>query len=94
MPSADLLLHVAGEVEVEDRWAVAGSHYARTCEAWIERMDAERGRIVQLFADAYGSGAADARSPRWRTFNLACAELFASGGGEEWIATHLRLRKR
>lgn len=93
MPSADLLLHVAGDLHVDDQWAVSGRHYARTCEAWIERMDAHRARIVQLFADTYGAPSAEAWFHRWRTFNLACAELFAYADGDEWIVTHVRLRK-
>lgn len=91
MPSHDLLLRFAGELVVDDHWAVSGQHYARTCEAWLARLDAERPRVLQLFADTYGAPHAEAWFNRWRVFTLACAELFATRGGDEWFVTHLRL---
>jgi cyclopropane-fatty-acyl-phospholipid synthase len=94
MPSHDLLLHFASDrLVVDDHWAVSGRHYARTLEAWIERMDAHRDRILSLFADTYGADAAEPWFHRWRVFNLACAELFAFRGGDEWLVTHVRLRR-
>ena len=93
MPSDDWLLHVPTELRPDDHWIIDGSHYARTCEAWIERMDAHRGRILGLFADAYGRGRAEAWFHRWRVFNLACAELFAYDDGARWVVTHLRFAR-
>jgi cyclopropane-fatty-acyl-phospholipid synthase len=90
MPSHDLLLHVAGELRVDDHWAVSGRHYAATLEAWVERMDLHRDRLLALFAATYGASTATAWFHRWRVFNLACAELFGFRGGDEWHVTHVR----
>jgi cyclopropane-fatty-acyl-phospholipid synthase len=75
-------------------WAVDGTHYSQTLEAWLERLDADRERIVDLFVDTYGRDAAVAWYRRWRVFNLACSELFAFDGGSEWHVTHTRMRRR
>jgi cyclopropane-fatty-acyl-phospholipid synthase len=94
MPSADLAERCGGPLRVESRWRVDGLHYARTCEAWLRNLDAQRDRVQRLFAEVYGAGQARRRVGRWRLFFLACAELFAFGGGGEWFVTHVRLARR
>ena len=44
MPSHDLMLRFQEHLVVQDRWAVSGTHYARTLRAWLERLDAQLGR--------------------------------------------------
>ncbi|MEZ6002559.1 MAG: cyclopropane-fatty-acyl-phospholipid synthase family protein [Planctomycetota bacterium] len=88
MPSHDLLDHVGGPLRVEQRWAVSGRHYAQTSEDWARNMDRRRETILPILAKAYGSGAERMWFHRWRVFFLACAELFAWNGGEEWIVSH------
>ncbi|MEX2422272.1 MAG: cyclopropane-fatty-acyl-phospholipid synthase family protein, partial [Actinomycetota bacterium] len=51
MPSHDLLVMSVRDLQVEDRWAVSGQHYARTLHAWLDRLDQHRDRVLQLFAD-------------------------------------------
>jgi cyclopropane-fatty-acyl-phospholipid synthase len=94
MPSADLAERCGGGLRVEARWRVEGLHYARTCEAWLRNLDAERGRVRRIFADTVGPAEARRWVGRWRLFFLACAELFAFGGGSEWFVTHVRLAPR
>jgi cyclopropane-fatty-acyl-phospholipid synthase len=88
MPSHDLLLLSIRALTIEDRWAVSGTHYARTLRAWLERLDRERDRAVQLFAAAEPPRRARARVRRWRVFTIACEELFAFDGGDEWHVSH------
>jgi cyclopropane-fatty-acyl-phospholipid synthase len=94
MPSAEFAGTFARDLRVEARWSVDGTHYARTSEAWLRRLDAERSTVRRLFADTYGPRDARRWLGRWRLFFLACAELFAYEGGREWFVTHVRLARR
>ncbi len=94
MPSHDLFLHLQEDLVVDHLWAVDGTHYSRTLEAWLDRLDDHRDRAVGLFADTYGAEQAEAWYHRWRVFTLACSELFAFAGGDEWHVTHVRMRPR
>jgi cyclopropane-fatty-acyl-phospholipid synthase len=91
MPSDDLLLHHARDLRVEERWRVSGTHYQKTCEAWLERLDANRELVLPVLAQTYGPERARLWHERWRLFFLACAELFGFRGGEQWWVSHLRL---
>ncbi len=93
MPSHDLLLLSVADLAIEDRWAVSGTHYARTLAAWLERLDAHADRVRQLFADADGSVSPRAAYHRWRVFTIACEELFAFAGGDEWHVSHYRFTR-
>ena len=92
MPSDGLLFHFQDHVTIVDRWRIAGGHYARTAEAWLQNMDGHRDEIVAIFRRTYGD-AALVWWHRWRTFFMACAELFAYGGGEEWAVSHYLFKK-
>jgi cyclopropane-fatty-acyl-phospholipid synthase len=81
MPSDDLLPRLARDLRLERRWRVGGEHYAKTSEAWLERMDENREAIVEVL----GSRAA---YNEWRVFFLACAELWGYRGGAEWQVSH------
>jgi cyclopropane-fatty-acyl-phospholipid synthase len=94
MPSHDLFLHLQEDLVVDGLWAVDGTHYSRTLEAWLQRLDTARPRALQLLADTYGADRAEAWYHRWRVFNLACSELFAFRGGTEWHVTHVRMSPR
>ncbi len=94
MPSHDLFLRLQDDLVVDRTWVVDGTHYQRTCEAWLERLDGNRDRILQLFADVDGDRAARAWFHRWRVFTIACAELFGFRGGQEWHVSHVRMRSR
>jgi cyclopropane-fatty-acyl-phospholipid synthase len=92
MPSHDLLARVGGPLEIEDRWVVPGTHYARTAEAWLARLDAGRDRAVAALSRTMPPREADLQVGRWRIFFLACAELFGFAGGDEWVVSHNLLR--
>lgn len=82
MPSHDLLPRLADTLRLEQDWVVGGEHYARTSEAWLERMAENRDAIVPLLGErAYNE---------WRVFFLACAELWGYRGGREWQVSHYR----
>ncbi len=93
MPSHDTLLHFQDDVRLEHRWAVSGTHYQKTAEAWLRNMDAHRAEILPLFAQTYGEAQTTRWWVYWRVFFLACAELWGYRGGEEWIVSHYLFRK-
>lgn len=93
MPSADLPLRFTSHLDVDKRWHWNGRHYAKTCRAWLANMDARKGSIMPVLAATYGKADADRWWMRWRMFFMACEELFAFGGGNEWHVGHYLLRK-
>ena len=92
MPVHDLAARVGGGLEVEAQWLVPGTHYARTAEAWLARLEAAWPRAVAALAAGRTRSEAVRQAHRWRLFFLACAELFGFAGGEEWVVSHARLR--
>lgn len=93
MPSADLLERTAPEgLVVDEREVLDGRHYARTCEAWLQRLDARAEAQAEVLRLA-GHPAPARQLRRWRIFLMACAELFAWEGGQTWAVTHARLRR-
>lgn len=95
MPSDDLFVHLAPSsgLVVDDHWIVNGNHYAETCQAWIDRLDAGKADAIRFFTDTYGAGEAEKWFHRWRVFDMACQELFAFDGGNEWFVSHYRFRR-
>lgn len=89
MPSELLFARYQDHLALRQQWRVGGEHYARTCNAWLERLDRERDSIMPILRGGYGEDATR-WFHRWRLFFMACAELFAYGGGREWFVSHYR----
>jgi cyclopropane-fatty-acyl-phospholipid synthase len=88
MPSYDLFAEFQEDFVLREQWKVNGRHYARTCEAWLSRLDAQLSSIRSLFAKELDATRVELQIQRWRIFYMACAELFAYNRGEEWFVGH------
>lgn len=93
MPSADLPLRFPGKLCIDKRWHWNGQHYAKTCNAWLAKMDANEAAIKPVLAECYGEADASLWWQRWRIFFMACAELFDYDEGHEWYVGHYLFRK-
>jgi cyclopropane-fatty-acyl-phospholipid synthase len=88
MPPLDLFEHVAGPFRLVKRWEIDPRHYASTCRAWLANIDAHAEELAFILAGAAGQAEARVQLQRWRIFLMACEELFAYDGGQQWIVSH------
>eukprot|EP00612_Vaucheria_litorea_P003336 CAMPEP_0171461462 /NCGR_PEP_ID=MMETSP0945-20130129/5901_1 /TAXON_ID=109269 /ORGANISM="Vaucheria litorea, Strain CCMP2940" /LENGTH=357 /DNA_ID=CAMNT_0011987815 /DNA_START=42 /DNA_END=1115 /DNA_ORIENTATION=- len=88
MCSDDLLLYFQDDLKIEGHWRVSGMHYSKTSEAWLAKMDENKGEIMPILKGIYGEGSEVKWFAYWRLFFIACAELFGYENGEQWIVSH------
>lgn len=93
MPAFDTPYRFNDHLEVQQRWAWEGQHYAKTLRTWLEKHDAQRSEILAIFRDVYGKDA-KVWFERWRLFYLACEELFLYNQGDEWFVGHFLLTRK
>jgi cyclopropane-fatty-acyl-phospholipid synthase len=94
MPSDELVARFQDDLRLVRRWRWDGTHYERTANAWLHRMDVNRARIWPILVRTYGAGEAALWWTRWRLFFLSCAELFGYDGGQQWWVSHYLLAPR
>ncbi|MDH4278835.1 MAG: cyclopropane-fatty-acyl-phospholipid synthase family protein [Acidimicrobiia bacterium] len=102
MPSHDLFGEILDPIgwdgvggpplEVNRRWWFNGTYYARTLDAWLARLDANRAAVVDVLRPVYGTDT-DVWVQRWRMFLMACSELFDYADGSEWGVSHQLLTR-
>ena len=94
MPSDDWLLAFQDDLAVRQRWIVDGTHYQKTSEAWLARLDRNVAQALPILRATYGAGQEKLWLQRWRLFFLGCAELFGFDHGQTWWVSHLTLGHR
>jgi len=94
MPSHDLLLRFNDDLVVKERWAVDGTHYAKTLAAWLERFDAKKDEAMRIATAESGAKKAKMMFGLWRMFFISTKEIWNYHGGNEWMVSHYLLEPR
>lgn len=94
MPSDDLMLYFQKDVRILNHWRINGSHYQRTSEAWLEKLDRQRDTVLDVFRRTMDEAATQRALVSWRLFFLTCAESFGYGKGQEWMISHYLMEKQ
>ncbi len=94
MPSHDLMSHFQRDLVLEERWAVPGTHYARTLQAWLRNLDAQRGEALRILGRANPPSEARRLLGTWRLFLLSTDEIWKWRSGDEWLVSHYLLAAR
>ena len=92
IPSMQLFLHFNRDLVVEKTVVIKGSEYARTLNAWMDKMHENRERCVVALTDGGSRSLGSTRFEAWRTFMLMSAEAFGLGRGQEWMVGYYILR--
>ncbi len=92
MPSEELLLFFQEDLEVTDDWSFDGTHYARTLEAWLDRLDERRSGALAALGRGRSERSAREALAAWRVFLMAAAETWSYNDGQDWTVSHYLLR--
>lgn len=95
MPSHELLLHFQEDLCLLERWAVSGTHYAKTLAAWLDNLDGGREEALAILERASGSRAEARRLlGTWRLFLLSTRCMWGRSRGERWLVSQYLLAPR
>jgi cyclopropane-fatty-acyl-phospholipid synthase len=95
MPSHDLMLRFQDDMIVSEQWAVPGTHYARTLQAWLERLDGSAAEAIEVLRRS-GRSKREARRlvATWRLFLISTHAIWGYRGGNHWLVSHYLLEPR
>jgi len=93
MPSFALLPSMCRDLRLENAWIVNGTHYARTLQAWLDKLDSCRGEARSVLAEVHGDEGAEQALAEWRLFLMACRQTFSMRRGREYFVGHYAWRR-
>lgn len=94
MPSHDLPARFQEDLVLADRWVVPGTHYARTLQEWLKRLDADPERALAILGEGRTQAEARTLLGGWRLFLLSTDELWSHRGGDAWLVSHYLFEQR
>ena len=90
-----MMLRFDEHLRVSDRWAISGTHYARTLGTWLAQLDARRKAALAILRDAgYSAAGAQEALASWRMFLIAAEESWRHRAGNRWMVSHYLLERR
>ena len=93
MPNHNLFKDLNSDLEYKKSWMMPGTHYEKTSNAWLQKMDLNKASILKLFKANNSNYIAKKNYHFWRLFFIACAEIFGYENGNEWIISHHLFKK-
>lgn len=90
MPSFGLFSRYARDLRIDRQWWVPGTHYERTSNHWLAKMDVNAAEVRAELHRHYDPAEAERWFHRWRLFFIAVAEFFGYEGGRQWGVGHYR----
>ena len=94
MPNHNLFRDLESNLDYQKSWMLSGTHYEKTSNAWLDKMDLNKQNIIELFKKNNGNAIAKRKFHFWRLFFIACAEIFGYDNGAEWVVSHHLFKKR
>lgn len=94
MPSHELFGRFQDDLVLADRWAVDGTHYAKTLQAWLARLDADPEQALAILGKGRTEAEARTLLGGWRLFLLSTDELWGYEGGDRWLVSHHLFEQR
>jgi cyclopropane-fatty-acyl-phospholipid synthase len=94
MPGYSLPLQFQEHLKIEQHWKVDGTHYQMTSEHWLQNLDRNRSKALEILGKSNPSESPIVSLNRWRMFFMSCAELFGYNEGREWLVGHYLFQKR
>jgi len=91
MPSEELPYAYPQHLRVARHWRIGGTHYQRTLESWLARLDADPERIEAALAESARDLSPATLRRHWRLFFISCAEIFGYAQGESWHVAQFRM---
>ena len=89
-----LFRDLESNLDYQKSWMLSGTHYEKTSNAWLDKMDLNKQNIIELFKKNNSNAIAKRKFHFWRLFFIACAEIFGYDNGAEWVVSHHLFKKR
>jgi cyclopropane-fatty-acyl-phospholipid synthase len=94
MPSHGLMARFSDHFILRERWALNGTHYAKTLDAWLQRFDAREVEGKSILRRERPEAEVRRLFETWRVFFISARETWKWRGGDQWMVSHYLLEPR